>query len=106
MTKLFINYRRLDSEGYAGRLYDHLGKYFEAFDIFMDVENIEPGADFVAALDEAVAACEVLIVLIGPHWLNLQNDAGERRLDEWNDYVRIEIERGISHSKLIIPVLV
>ena len=106
MTKIFINYRRLDSEGYAGRLYDHLGKFFEAFNIFMDVQNIEPGADFVAALDEAVAACDVVLVVIGPHWLDLKNDAGERRLDEWNDYVRIEIERGISHSKLVIPVLV
>jgi uracil-DNA glycosylase len=106
MTKIFINYRRLDSEGYAGRLYDHLCKHFEGFDIFMDVENIEPGADFVAALDEAVAVCDVLLVIIGPHWLSLQNEAGERRLDEWNDYVRIEIERGISHNKLIIPVLV
>lgn len=106
MTKLFINYRRLDSEGYAGRLYDHLCNQFEAFNIFMDVENIEPGADFVAALDEAVAACDVVLVLIGPHWLSLQNEAGERRLDEWNDYVRIEIERGFSNNKLVIPVLV
>jgi uracil-DNA glycosylase family 4 len=106
MTKIFINYRRLDSEGYAGRLYDHLGKYFEPFNIFMDVENIEPGADFVAALDEAVAACDVILVIIGPHWLGLKNDLGERRLDEWDDYVRIEIERGISHNKLVIPVLV
>lgn len=105
MTKIFINYRRLDSEGYAGRLYDHLCKYFEAYNIFMDVENIEPGADFVQALDEAVAACDVILALIGPHWLNLKNEAGERRLDEWNDYVRIEIERGISHNKLVIPVL-
>jgi uracil-DNA glycosylase len=106
MTKIFINYRRLDSEGYAGRLYDHLSKYFEAFNIFMDVENIEPGVDFVAALDEAVAVCDVVLVVIGPHWLVLKNEMGERRLDEWDDFVRIEIERGISHNKLVIPVLV
>ena len=106
MSRIFINYRRMDTEGYVGRLYDHLIQQFKPENIFMDVQNIEPGADFVQVLENAVAQCEVFIAMIGPHWLNLTDDSGERRLDQWNDFVRIEIESAIKHEKLVIPVLV
>ena len=53
MSRIFINYRRQDSEGYVGRLYDHLARVFEPDDIFMDVSSIEPGADFVVVLEDA-----------------------------------------------------
>jgi len=106
MVRIFINYRRQDSEGYVGRLYDRLSTHFDSQDIFMDVTSIEPGQDFVEALEEAVSNCDVLLAIIGPQWLTLQSDDGERRLDAWNDFVRIEIEAAIKHEKLIIPVLV
>jgi hypothetical protein len=106
MSKIFINYRRMDTEGHVGRLYDHLIQQFKPENIFMDVQNIEPGADFVRVLEDAVAQCEVFIAMIGPHWLTLTDSSGERRLDQWNDFVRIEIESGIKHEKLLIPVLV
>lgn len=105
MSRIFINYRRADSEGYVGRLYDHLVKHFDAQDIFMDVTSIEPGADFVQALEDAVAACDVFIAMIGPQWLDA-NGSGERRIDQWNDFVRIEIASALKQNKLIIPVLV
>jgi uracil-DNA glycosylase len=106
MSRIFINYRRQDTEGYVGRLYDHLSKHFDQQDIFMDVDSIPPGVDFVQFLDDAVARCDVLIAMIGPIWTNVQSDSGERRLDQWNDYVRIEIASALKQDKLVIPVLV
>ena len=106
MSRIFINYRRQDSEGYVGRLYDHLAQHFQRDDIFMDVDSIKPGADFVSKLEEAVAACDVFIAMIGPQWLTVSDDTGARRLDQWNDFVRIEIATALKQNKLVIPVLV
>jgi uracil-DNA glycosylase family 4 len=106
MSRIFINYRRQDSEGYVGRLYDHLAQHFEASDVFMDVDAIPPGADFVQVLEEAVAACDVFITVIGPSWLTVADDSNRRRLDQWDDFVRIEIASALKQNKLVIPVLV
>ncbi|MCK6580026.1 MAG: TIR domain-containing protein [Anaerolineae bacterium] len=106
MTRIFISYRRQDSEGHVGRLYDHLLKHFRAEDIFMDVASIEPGADFVDALERAVTACDVCLVVIGAQWATLTDGAGERRLHQWNDFVRIEIASALRANKRVIPLLV
>ena len=106
MRSIFINYRRQDTEGYVGRLYDHLAQQFDADNLFMDVTSIEPGADFVQTLEDAVAACDVFIAMIGPQWLTASDGNGNRRLDQWNDFVRIEIASALKHDKLVIPVLV
>lgn len=106
MSRIFINYRRQDTEGYVGRLYDHLIEHFQREDIFMDVDTIRPGADFVQVLEEAVAGCDVLLAMIGPNWLTATDDHGERRLDQWNDFVRIEIASALKLNKVVIPVLV
>jgi uracil-DNA glycosylase len=106
MSRIFINYRRADTEGYVGRLYDHLVQHFRPDDIFMDVSSIEPGQDFAQVLEDAVSACDIFLAMIGPHWLTLVDEDSERRLDQWNDFVRIEIESALKHNKLVIPVLV
>ena len=106
MSRIFINYRRQDTEGYVGRLYDHLLKQFKPHDIFMDVQNIEPGADFVRVLEDAISDCDIFLAMIGPHWEKLKNEQGERRLDEWNDFVRIELEAALKQNKIVIPILV
>ena len=106
MTKIFINYRRQDSEGYVGRLYDHLAQHFPPENLFMDVTNIEPGEDFVQALEAAVAECAVFIAIIGPQWLAAADENGQRRLEQENDFVRLEIASALRQNKLIIPVLV
>lgn len=106
MSRIFINYRRQDSEGYVGRLYDHLAQHFEPGDVFMDVDAIPPGADFVQVLEEAVAACDVFITVIGPSWLTVTDASNRRRLDQWDDFVRIEIASAFRQNKLVIPVLV
>jgi hypothetical protein len=70
MSRIFISYRRSDAEGYAGRLYDHLCQHFQAEDLFMDVDAIRPGQDFVQVLEQAVGSCQVLLALIGAGWPN------------------------------------
>ena len=106
MTRIFINYRRQDSEGYVGRLFDHLTRHFDAKDVFMDVDSIPPGADFLTVLGNAVAACDVFISVIGPQWVTIRTMAGARRLDNWNDFVRVEIASALKQDKMVIPVLV
>ncbi len=106
MSRIFINYRRQDSEGYVGRLFDHLIQHFDRNDVFMDVDNIKPGSDFVTQLEEAVALCDVFIAVIGPQWLTITDEQGQRRLDQWDDFVRLEVESALKQNKLVIPVLV
>jgi uracil-DNA glycosylase family 4 len=106
MSHIFINYRRQDTEGYVGRLYDHLIKHFDPRHVFIDIDNIKPGADFVQVLEDAVNACDVLIAMIGPQWLSSVDESGNRRLDQWNDFVRIEIATALKQNKMVIPVLV
>lgn len=106
MSRIFINYRRADSEGYVGRLYDRLVQHFRPEDIFMDVDAIQPGEDFVKKLEEAVSACDVLLAVIGPQWVGITDEQGNRRLEAWNDLVRLEIATALTQDKLVIPVLV
>lgn len=106
MSRIFINYRRQDTEGYVGRLYDHLTQHFKRGDVFMDVDSIPPGVDFAQYLEEAVAGCDVFLVMIGPQWLTCADEAGAKRLEQWNDFVRIEIASALKQNKLVIPLLV
>ncbi len=106
MSRIFINYRRQDTEGDVGRLFDHLAQHFAREDIFMDVDSIPPGADFIDVLESAVAGCDAFIAMIGPSWSSAVDDSGERRLEQWNDFVRIEIASALKQGKVVIPVLV
>jgi TIR domain len=76
--RIFISYRRGDDQAAAGRLYDRLLQHFDHEQLFMDVDAIEPGVDFVKSLDEQVAACMAFIAVIGPRWLDARNDDGNR----------------------------
>lgn len=104
-SNIFINYRREDSAGYAGRLFDRLSGRFPDR-VFMDVDTIEPGIDFVDTIEQAVGCCEVLIVVIGSEWLHLTDASGRRRLENPNDFVRLEIATALDRNIRIIPVLV
>jgi hypothetical protein len=102
---IFISYRRDDSAGYAGRLYDRLAAHFGVDRVFMDVEGIEPGTDFVVAIEKAVASCRVLIVLIGDEWLEATDAAGRRRLDDPHDFIRLETRAALARDIRVVPVL-
>lgn len=103
--RVFISYRRQDSAAYAGRLYDRMADRFGDRHVFMDVDSIEPGVDFEAAIEEAVGSCQVVLALIGREWLTATNDEGRRRLDDPGDIVRLEIEAALSRDIRIIPIL-
>jgi hypothetical protein len=104
--KIFINYRRGDDPGFTGRLFDRLEAAFTTDQLFMDIDSIEPGLDFVRVLEDQVDRCDIFLAVIGPNWLDAQDDEGSRRLDNDHDFVRIEIESGLKLGKRIIPVLV
>ncbi len=102
-SNIFINYRRDDCAGHAGRLKDVLNRHFSGR-VFMDLDTIDPGVDFVDAIEHAVGSCEVLIVMIGRDWLTATD--GRRRLDNPDDFVRLEIAKALERSIRVIPVLV
>jgi TIR domain len=102
---IFICYRRDDSEGYAGRLYDRLVSRFPGH-VFMDVTGISPGADFLRVIQDRVGSCHILIAIIGRQWATVTDASNRRRLDLPDDYVRHEIATALSRNITVIPVLV
>jgi tetratricopeptide (TPR) repeat protein len=104
--RIFISYRRQETAWPAGRLYDVLVEHFRAEQVFKDVDNIEPGEDFVERIAAAVGSCDVLLVLIGPHWLTITDEKGRPRLDDPQDFVRLEIETALTRKIRVIPILV
>src|SRR5579864_2267702 len=103
---IFISYRRDDTEGEAGRLFDDLVRSFGENSVFMDVSGINPGVDFRKAIDDNVAGCGVLLAMIGPGWSSIKSSNGTRRLDDPNDFVRLEIASALAREIAVIPVLV
>jgi len=103
--KIFINYRREDSAGTAGRLRDRLVETFGRKNLFMDVDNIPAGVDFVAHLNNQVATCRVFLAVIGPNWPDAKDETGRRRLGNPDDPVVIEIAAALSRNIPVIPVL-
>src|SRR5262245_15565931 len=106
VARIFINYRRDDSTATAGRLHDRLAQSFGRNNLFMDVDHIPPGVDFVNHLNRQVAACDVFVAVIGPNWLDVGNEKGERRLDAPDNFVTIEIAAALVRDIRVIPVLV
>jgi TIR domain-containing protein len=100
---IFVSYRRDDSSGHAGRLADRLVEHFGRNRIFMDIDTIEPGEDFVTVIENAVGSCEILIAVIGAKWLSA---SGSGRLDNPNNFVRLEIGTALRRDIRVIPVLV
>ena len=102
---IFISYRRDDSGGHAGRLFDTLVERFGDDRIFMDVDHIGPGQDFVEILEQALGSCEILLAVIGRHWLSGAGGTS-RRLDDPHDFVRLEISTALRRKVHVIPILV
>jgi len=106
MPTIFINYRRDDSAGYAGRIHEKLASVFGSQSIFIDLDDIAPGVNFVSTIEKGVAECDVMLVLIGKRWLDSRDASGRRRIDDPADFVRIEIGKGLARNIRIIPVLI
>jgi len=106
MSRIFICYRRKETAPHTGRLHDRLVGEFGQDQVFIDIDTIEPGEDFVEILQKAVSASDILIVVIGPQWVTITDDSGHRRLDDPEDFVRIEVASALKRKIRVIPVLV
>jgi hypothetical protein len=105
-SKVFISYRRDDAAGDAGRLADHLYKRFGPERVFLDIETIEPGTDFVQVLHRSLKETAAVLVVIGRRWVDITDAAGVRRLDDPADFVRQEVEAALGRGVPVVPVLV
>jgi formylglycine-generating enzyme required for sulfatase activity len=106
MTTIFISYRRDDSRWQARMIYDALRRVLPRERVFMDVDSIPPGADFVETLERWVGACEIMLAVIGPGWIGAADlETGLRRLDNEFDFVRIEIREALRRGIPVVPVL-
>jgi hypothetical protein len=102
---IFLSYRREDSAGATGRIYDRLVAHFGRDRVFKDVDAIPLGVDFLEYLSQRVGDCGLLIAVIGDRWLEGASP-GQSRLDAPEDFVRIEIEAALARSIPVVPVLV
>jgi hypothetical protein len=106
MHSIFLSYRREDSSGVAGRLYDRLTEVFGQEHVFMDIDSIDAGDDFMSAIARTLDECEAVLVVIGKRWLGSSSGGSSTRLDDPNDFVRLEIEQALRKRRLVIPVLI
>jgi hypothetical protein len=104
-SNIFVSYRREDTAGYSVPLRDRLVRAFGRKAIFVDTDSIQYGEKFPNVVREQVGKCQVLLALIGPHWLNARYEDGNRRLDDPEDFVRIEITTALQRKIPVIPIL-
>jgi TIR domain len=104
--RVFISYRRGETAYPAGWLFDRLAERFGDDQVFKDVDSIELGDDFVEVITAAVGACDVLLALIGDQWLTMTGEDGSPRIQDPDDFVRLEIEAALARNVRVIPVLV
>lgn len=107
MAKVFISYRRSDAGFATDRLYEELKRHVAdpTENIFLDIDAIPPGLDFVDHIAGKVAQCDVLLAVIGPHWLTAKDEQGRRRIEQDDDFVRIEIASALARDVRVVPVL-
>jgi hypothetical protein len=107
MAKVFISYRRSESMKDAARIADDLSNHLPAANVFKDVHAISKGDEFRTVIQKALGTTDAVLVLIGPKWLSLRMGNGTRRLEDPNDYVRLEVQLALERGKdcLVMPVL-
>jgi len=101
MARIFISYRRGDTGGYAGRLCDRLTARFGSDQVFMDIQDIQPGQNFVTSIEDTIATCDCVIVVIGPQWL----ETIQKRVQSGDDFVRHEVSSALKRQITVVPVL-
>lgn len=106
MSAIFISYRREDSEGQAGRLFDDLIGSFGPDAVFMDVAGIDKGRDFRKIIDKHISSCKVVLIVIGKNWSDATDENGQRRLEQPSDFVRYETVAALERDIPVIPVLI
>ena len=104
--RLFLSYRRDDTAGRAGRLFDGLTQRLGPGQVFQDVEAIKPGLDFERAVADSLESADASVVVIGPEWATVTEPGGARRLDRDDDFVRLEVGVALRSERPVVPVLV
>ncbi|MEO6636874.1 MAG: toll/interleukin-1 receptor domain-containing protein [Ginsengibacter sp.] len=103
---IFINYRVHDTVGETGQLVDRLKYHFSNDQIFMDIDKIEPGLDFTKAISKSLESCDIMLEIIGPHWLGINAADNTSRIKNPNDWVKTEISTALQRDIRVVPVLV
>jgi hypothetical protein len=106
MSIIFLSYRRDDSTTICERIYDRLISAFGKSSVFMDVDAIPVGVRFPRYIHDVIEQTAVQVAVIGPRWLDIAMPDGRRRLDDPDDFVRLEIEAALQRSIPVVPVLV
>lgn len=105
-SQIFMSYRREDSAGIAGRIYDRLIQEFGRNVVFKDVDSIPLGINFKQHIDSMIQRCDVVIAIIGDNWFGIDKETNKSRLAEPRDLVRLELEAALKRNIPIIPLLV
>jgi hypothetical protein len=106
MMHIFVSYRRDDSAGHAGRLFDRLVERHGEDAVFMDHHDLAPGHDFASVIEAQLSRATVVLPILGPRWADARDANGVLRLFQPQDFVRIELMHALRAGKTIIPVLV
>lgn len=106
--RIFLSYRRADSIAVTGRIYDRLVTAFGAENVFKDEDNIPPGANFESVLENQLSMCDVMLIIIGQTWASVKDEAGNPRLHQESDTVRMEVQTALGRTDrlMVIPILV
>lgn len=105
MAKIFLSYRRTDTQGITGRIYDRFTAEYGSDSVFMDVDSIPPGVDFRKQLTDWISSSDILVVVMGDKWLD-KGEAGVNALEDATDFVRIELQAALERNIPVIPLLV
>src|SRR4051794_8674606 len=106
MSTVFISYRRDQTAGEARALFNDLVERLGKSSVFMDVDNIALGRDFRYVLQERLASCDLMLVLIGRNWADAKDELGRPRIEDTNDFVRLEIGAALKRNIPVTPILV
>jgi hypothetical protein len=104
--RIFLCYRREDSQGFARGIYESLAAKYSPEQVYRDIDSTPPGVRYSTWIESRIDQCHVMIVLIGPAWSTAKDQAGQRRLELPKDWVREEIAVGLRRGIPILPVCV
>jgi len=102
---VIISYRRDDTGAITGRICDRLRARFGAEKVYMDIDSNPIGVDYRAHIDESLGRCDMLLAVIGSHWLGT-GEVGARRIDDPSDLVRLEVTRALARGIRVVPLLI
>lgn len=102
---IMVSYRRSDSGPITGRICDRLRTHFGSDRVYMDVDSVPIGIDYRSHINDFMSGCDVLLAVIGPHWLGT-GEVGTRRIDDPSDLVRLEVANALKRNVLVIPLLI